>query len=81
MEIIYWSSFGFTSMYAEVSYYEIKIGTEEWSMKNNENPHSELQTCWVFLNLVSVFHTRSGIWQGIFYPLFENLNSYQDIIK
>lgn len=41
MEIIYWSSFGFTSMYAEVSYYEIKIGTEEWSMKNYENPHSE----------------------------------------
>lgn len=34
-----------------------------------------------FFNLVSVFHTRSGIWQGNFYPLFADLNSYQDIIK
>lgn len=36
---IYWSSFVLTSMYAEVPYYEIKIGTGEWSMENNENAH------------------------------------------
>lgn len=37
--LLYWSNFVLTSMYAEVPYYEIKIGTGEWSMENNENAH------------------------------------------
>lgn len=41
MSGIYWSSLGLTSMYDKVSFCEIKIGTREWSMENNENANFE----------------------------------------